>query len=73
MVIIDVGHSKTTVSVIYVTNQLTKVVFSCSNRRLGGRDLDIAVAEDLCRKFLAENEGAGNPLNIKVAKQRLLE
>ena len=52
VVFVDMGHSKTTVTVSEFTSELkARVIVHRSDRNLGGRDLDWQILQKLCKDF----------------------
>lgn len=48
---VDLGHSKTTITIAHFIQGKTKIVVHRSDRNLGARDFDWAIAEQLSREF----------------------
>ena len=51
---IDIGHSKTTVTIGEFTKTDAKVLLHCSDRDLGGRDLDYKIMKMLSDSFKSD-------------------
>lgn len=68
---VDVGHSKTTVSIAAFTKESTRIICHKSDRNLGGREFDWKVCELLGQEF--EKKFGDNPMEVKRCQIRMLE
>ncbi len=68
---VDFGHSKTTVTIAGFKQQEARIICHRSNRNLGGRDLDYAVAVKLGAEFAAKH--GDNPMDNPRCKLRMYE
>lgn len=68
---VDFGHSKTTVTIAGFKQQEARIICHRSNRNLGGRDLDYAVAAKLGAEFAAKH--GDNPMENPRCKLRMYE
>ena len=68
---VDIGHSKTTVTIAGFLRNRTQIFFHNSDRNLGGRDLNYKVMEELSKEFQREFEE--NPMKNVKCRLRMLE
>ena len=69
---IDMGHSKTTVTIAGFKQQECRIITSKSDRNLGGRDMDWQIMTKLSAEFAAKY-GTDDPLTVPRCRLRLFE
>ena len=71
---IDIGHSKTTVTIARFTNEVqAEILIHDSDLNLGGRDLDWKVLEFIIDEFQKECNTESNPKDSKKCCLKMLE
>ena len=68
---VDIGHSKTTVSIAGFTKLNAKILWHKSDRNLGGRDLDFQIMQQLGEEFL--NQFGDDPRQSAKCRSRMLQ
>ena len=71
MAFVDIGHSKTTVTIAGFQRNMARIYFHDSDRNLGGRDLNYKVMEELSKEF--QREFDENPMKSVKCRLRMLE
>ena len=68
---VDIGHSKTTVTIAGFLKNRAQIFFHDSDRNLGGRDLNYQVMVELSKEF--QREFQENPMKSVKCRLRMLE
>lgn len=68
---VDMGHSYTSLIIVYFKASVGHILFQKSDRNLGARDIDYMICEKLAADFASKN--GSNPMENKKMFQRMME